>query len=307
MNMDETIDVDGDDNVGGNDCDFNDEEEEDIMMEENDDDNDKDDDNDCEFTFLNIIDVVPCVGMLFDTLDEAEKFYRDYGRNIGFDIIIRNTHRHTRSHDPSSRMFICKKGGRLAPESHGKGKRIRDVIPRTDCRVRMCVAHQVKMNKWKITSIKLKHNHAMVTPDKTRFFRRPHNIDPITRSLIELFNKSGIKTTKIMRLLSASSGGVQNLGFSNQDTHNVIRDIRRRVFDEGDAKCSLVLLRKLQQKSSNGEFFYRVDVDDENRVRDLVWVDPRSMNAYKNFGDVVTFDSTYRTNRYCMPFIPITG
>jgi len=50
-----------------------------------------------------------------------------------------------------------------------------------------------------------------------------------------------------------------------------------------------------------------VDVDDENRVRGLVWVDPRSMNAYKNFGDVVTFDSTYRTNRYCMPFIPITG
>ncbi|KAL8108968.1 hypothetical protein AgCh_025166 [Apium graveolens] len=38
------------------------------------------------------------------------------------------------------------------------------------------------------------------------------------------------------------------------------------------------------------------NVDDENRVRSLVWVDPRSMNAYKNFGDVVTFDSTYRTN-----------
>ncbi|XP_074322945.1 protein FAR1-RELATED SEQUENCE 5-like [Apium graveolens] len=38
-----------------------------------------------------------------------------------------------------------------------------------------------------------------------------------------------------------------------------------------------------------------------------MWVDPRSLNAYKNFGDVVTFDSTYRTNRYDMPFIPITG
>lgn len=50
-----------------------------------------------------------------------------------------------------------------------------------------------------------------------------------------------------------------------------------------------------------------MDLDNENRVKGLVWVDPRCMNAYKNFSDVVTFDSTYRTNRYCMPFIPITG
>ncbi|XP_017233041.1 protein FAR1-RELATED SEQUENCE 5-like [Daucus carota subsp. sativus] len=29
--------------------------------------------------------------------------------------------------------------------------------------------------------------------------------------------------------------------------------------------------------------------------------------AYKNFGDVVAFDTTYRTNRYAMPFVPFTG
>ncbi|KAL8111376.1 hypothetical protein AgCh_019189 [Apium graveolens] len=118
----------------------------------------------------------------------------------------------------------------------------------------------------------------------------------MTRSLIELFNKSGIETGKVMKFLSETKGGVENLGFSNQDVRNVIRDIRRRVFDSGDAECGLLLLRELQENSF-GNFFYRVDVDDENRVRGLVWVDPRSMNAYKNFGDVVTFDSTYRTNR----------
>ena len=78
------------------------------------------------------------------------------------------------------------------------------------------------------------------------------------------------------------------------------------MFDFGDAECGLVLLRELEANSF-GKFFYRVDVDDENHVRGLVWVDPRSTNAYKKFGDVVIFDSTYRTNRYCMPFIPITG
>ncbi|KAL8155955.1 hypothetical protein AgCh_001127 [Apium graveolens] len=118
----------------------------------------------------------------------------------------------------------------------------------------------------------------------------------MTRSLIGLFNKSGIETSKVMKFLSETKGGVKNLSFSNQDVRNVIRDIRRRVFDSGDAECGLLFLRELQENSFDN-FFYRVDIDDENRVRGLVWVDPRSMNAYKNFGDVVTFDSTYQTNR----------
>ena len=46
------------------------------------------------FTFSNINNGVPCVGMFFETLDEVEKLYRDYGRNFGFEIIIRITHRH---------------------------------------------------------------------------------------------------------------------------------------------------------------------------------------------------------------------
>ena len=194
----------------------------------------------------------------------------------------------------------------LEVEDRVKGKRPRDVIPRTCCRARMCVAHKVSSNKWEVTKVNLEHNHAMVTSDKVNFMQRSRNIDPFTRSLIELFNKSGIETPKVMNLLSETCGGIKKVGFSAQDVRNVIRDIRRWVFDSGDAECGLVLLRDLQ-KQSDGNFFYRVDVDEENRVRGLVWVDPRSLNAYKNFGDVVTFDSTYRTNRYDMHFIPITG
>ncbi|XP_074377611.1 protein FAR1-RELATED SEQUENCE 5-like [Apium graveolens] len=221
--------------------------------------------------FKNSNDVVPYVGKIFDTLDDAEAFYRNYGRKEGFEIIIRNTHKRTNINEPSYRLFICRKGGRVGatPLDFGKGKRVREVIPRTNCGARMCVVHKMKMDKWQISSVDLEHNHKLVSPEKVQFFQRSLNIDPMTRSLIELFNKSGIETGKVMKFLSETKGGVENLGFSNQDVRNVIHD--------------------------------------ENRVRGLVWVDPRSMNAYKNFGDVVTFDSTYRMNRYCMPFIPITG
>ncbi|XP_074328053.1 protein FAR1-RELATED SEQUENCE 5-like [Apium graveolens] len=235
--------------------------------------NGNDDDKINDENFIgNMNYVVPCVGMIFDSLDE---------------------------------------GGRSGPktlevEDRVKGKQPRDVIPRTCCRARMCVAHKVSSNKWEVTKVNLDYNHAMVTSDRVQFMQRSRNIDPFTRSLIELLNKSGIETPKVMNLLSETCGGIEKVGFSAQYVRNVIRDIQRRVFDSGDAECGLVLLRDLQ-KQSDGNFFYRVDVDEENRVRGLVWVDPRSLNAYKNFGEVVTFDSTYRTNRYDMPFIPITG
>ncbi|XP_074336578.1 protein FAR1-RELATED SEQUENCE 5-like [Apium graveolens] len=204
-------------------------------------------------------------------------------------------------------------GGRLGSstklnvdDERKEKRRIRDVIPRTNCSARMCVTHRVKNNKWEVTLVKSEHDHDMVTSDKVQFMQRSKNIDPVTRALLELFDKSGIETAKAMRFLGETWGGVEKLGFSNQDVRNVIRDIRRRVFDSGDVGSEMALLRQLKEKSF-GNFFYRVDLDEENRVRGLVWVDHRSLNAYTNFGDVISFDSTYRTNRYCMSFIQITG
>ncbi|XP_035547280.1 protein FAR1-RELATED SEQUENCE 5-like [Juglans regia] len=50
-----------------------------------------------------------------------------------------------------------------------------------------------------------------------------------------------------------------------------------------------------------------MDLDDEGRLKNVFWADPRSRAAYQYFYDVVTFDTTYLTNRYGMPFAPFVG
>ncbi|KAK2987533.1 hypothetical protein RJ640_015710 [Escallonia rubra] len=55
------------------------------------------------------------------------------------------------------------------------------------------------------------------------------------------------------------------------------------------------------------QFNFDYKLDDEHRVSTIFWVDDRSRLAYKHFGDVVTFDTTYRTNKYSMLFAPFTG
>jgi hypothetical protein len=47
-----------------------------------------------------------------------------------------------------------------------------------------------------------------------------------------------------------------------------------------------------------------MDMDDKGRLRNVFWVDARSRASYEFFGDVITFDTTYLTNRYDMPFAP---
>ncbi|KAI8555731.1 hypothetical protein RHMOL_Rhmol05G0197800 [Rhododendron molle] len=63
----------------------------------------------------------------------------------------------------------------------------------------------------------------------------------------------------------------------------------------------------MRMKIDNSDFFYAMDLDDNGRLRNVFWADARSRAACKEFGDVVTFDTTYLVNRYDMPFAPFVG
>jgi len=60
-------------------------------------------------------------------------------------------------------------------------------------------------------------------------------------------------------------------------------------------------------KELNTDFFFDIDVDEDNRIRNVFWADARSWAAYQYFGDVVSFGTTYLTNKYDMPFAPFVG
>lgn len=57
-----------------------------------------------------------------------------------------------------------------------------------------------------------------------------------------------------------------------------------------------------EMRAADPEFSYSVQVDEESRIKTLMWTNGRGIHQYQCFGDVVTFDTTYRTNLYDMPF-----
>lgn len=48
-------------------------------------------------------------------------------------------------------------------------------------------------------------------------------------------------------------------------------------------------------------FTYRVESDNECRIKNLMWASGSSRLQYSFFGDVITINTTYRTNLYDMP------
>ncbi|XP_028110324.1 protein FAR1-RELATED SEQUENCE 5-like [Camellia sinensis] len=61
------------------------------------------------------------------------------------------------------------------------------------------------------------------------------------------------------------------------------------------------------QTVQNPSFFYSVQLDTEEQITNIFWADARMIIDYGQFGDVVTFDTTYKINRESRPFPIFVG
>lgn len=112
----------------------------------------------------------------------------------------------------------------------------------------------------------------------------------------------------VMSVLIKESGGVNNVGFTKVDCQNYMSSSRQRSLGSG-GQLVFDYLKRMQDKDS--DFFCAVQGDDtdidNSTPGNVFWADANSRMNYTYFGDTVTFDTTYRTNRYRVPFAPFTG
>lgn len=86
-------------------------------------------------------------------------------------------------------------------------------------------------------------------------------------------------------------------------TKGTLRSLCNSVTRESitdDIGKTMRLLHGMQRDDPN--FSVSVLSDDENRIVAMMWCSSKNKIDYADFGDVVTFDTTYRTNMYNMPF-----
>ncbi|CAN1241792.1 Protein FAR1-RELATED SEQUENCE 5 [Linum perenne] len=117
--------------------------------------------------------------------------------------------------------------------------------------------------------------------------------------MADLNEDCGIPARASYDTMKKAVGGVENLGFTHTDLKNHIRTRRTRAIGNNDV--SVLLNHFSSESNSKPGYFYEMQVDCEDQIASIFWADGQMRMDYQYFGDCISFDTTYRTNRTCRP------
>ncbi|KAJ1257382.1 hypothetical protein BS78_K070000 [Paspalum vaginatum] len=240
----------------------------------------------------------PYVGKTFGTFEEARLFYKDYARKLGIGIRNATSRRSAKTQEVDKVLLLCNKedkgkkskgggeetvelehvncsGGESdVPEGAAKGKaptgakRKREKLKYTCCKARM----QIKFDgvRWVVTNFVVDHNHSLVDkPNLTKFLKSHSGIPNEEVQFLTLSHECNIDTSRMMQLMSELYGSAQFVPYHTKHVSNL-----------------------------------RVKLDADDKLANIFWVDGAAREAYKRYNDFISFDITYLTNKYKMPFAP---
>ncbi|KAK8588581.1 hypothetical protein V6N12_023010 [Hibiscus sabdariffa] len=216
----------------------------------------------------------PRNGIEFESHEAAYAFYQEYAKSMGFTTSIKNSRRSKKSKEFIDAKFACSRYG-VTPESDVGSSR-RSSVKKTDCKASMHVKRRPD-GKWIIHEFIKEHNHELL-PALAYHFRIYRNVKLAEKNNIDILNAVSERTRKMYVEMSRQSGGYQNVSFLQNDVKNQFDKGRHLVVDEGDAQLMLEYFKRI--KKENPDFFYAIDLNEEQRLRNLFWVDAKSRNDY---------------------------
>ncbi|KAH7681875.1 FHY3/FAR1 family protein [Dioscorea alata] len=248
---------------------------------------------------------IPFVGMEFEDEEEAFRYYLDYAKCRGFGVRKGHVYRASHSQIITCRHFVCDKEGAKLADKRQLGKiiqRRRDT--RTNCKARVVVS-KMKNGLWTVKTFEDVHNHHLLrTPSKVMKMRSHRHISTTCRSLIETLHKSRVGPSQMSRILNETLSSTGSALITPNDCSNHLRGVRSNNIGQ---ECVAIVKFFKEKKLNDDFFFFDMELDEFGQTRCVFWADGRSRVAYSEFGDVVVFDTTYQTNRFCFPFAPFVG
>jgi hypothetical protein len=247
----------------------------------------------------------PEVGMRFKTREDAQNFFNTYSFAAGFSVAIVGAYRTTskkRQNEIIRVTMKCNKSGHTTEVEKDQmvAQRQSTVITKTDCKTEMVISE--KDGIWSIKTLCLEHNHAL--DPHSRFFRSHAYMTTEEKAMIRSLKQSNIPTRQIVSVLGHLRGGSDQLPYNKKKVSNYSTSINIEL-KNSDMMEVLSFFSKKQ--TEDPRFYSSFDIDSENKVKSVFWADARARSFYEVCGDCISFDTTFLTNKYNLPFAPIVG
>ncbi|RYR34560.1 hypothetical protein Ahy_A10g049508 [Arachis hypogaea] len=174
---------------------------------------------------------VPKVGMIFKTLEEAEKFYKYYSKLASFSMKIRNT---TRDRDQiKNQLIVCTREERWKSKISPTLKT--NSSAGLNCLARIYVHIMKDVGLWTIFKVDLNHSHPCC-PDQADMLKQHRELSMFVRRTIETHEEAEIRSSKTYQSFIAAAGSHRELGFIEKNVRNYITRKVWNIFEEDDAK-----------------------------------------------------------------------
>ncbi|XP_041005756.1 putative protein FAR1-RELATED SEQUENCE 10 [Juglans microcarpa x Juglans regia] len=259
---------------------------------------------------LSLLEAVftPYVGQIFKSDDDAFEYYSNFARKNGFSI------RKARSTESQNlgvyrRDFVCYRSGFNQPRKKANVEHPRErKSVRCGCDAKLYLTKEIVdgVTQWYVSQFSNVHNHELLEDDQVRLLPAYRKIQEADQERILLLSKAGFPVNRIVKVLELEKG-VQpgQLPFIEKDVRNFVRTCKKTV-QENDALLTekrendtleLVEVCKAMVER-DPDFVYDCTTDENGKVESIAWSYGDSVRAYSVFGDVVTFDTTYRSITY---------
>ncbi|XP_010271481.1 PREDICTED: protein FAR1-RELATED SEQUENCE 5-like [Nelumbo nucifera] len=238
----------------------------------------------------------PKIGMIFPTVVEAYDFYNTYAGKVGFSIRKASRSLCKRSNQVRYSKFCCSREGKRKANGSLNAKIHR---PETRCGCMAAMTISRVKDGYRVIGFNETHNHMFATPMKSHMLRSQRRVNDMQAKMA---NDVGIAPKAIME---REVDGHENVGLTSVDLKNYLHSHRTRNMEKGEASGILQYFEDRQ--SQDPSFVYAIQLDQAELVTNMFWADAQMIVDYFHFGDVVSFDTTYRTNKENRPLAVFVG
>lgn len=114
------------------------------------------------------------------------------------------------------------------------------------------------------------HNHSLSKTCEEKLHWQSHrHIDKYTKDLVKQLRENNVGLSKVYITIDSFFGSVENVPFTKRSLKNLCGRLNPEQSDN-DARKTMDVFAEM--KSRNPGFNYIVQVDDESRIKTLMWV-----------------------------------
>ncbi|KAJ9560277.1 hypothetical protein OSB04_005437 [Centaurea solstitialis] len=216
----------------------------------------------------------PVVGQMFESLDKGIEMYKKYAVIAGFDI----------------RLSCVKKN------------KLKDIILRYVVCNREGIPEPIQKNTLDSTK-KKETNHCLFYEDSKHMLKSKRKLDYSQQRFILKMSNANIGATQAHNIICQLKGGYDKVGGTKVEYKNFQRDRNCYI---GDSDANLFVRKMNNRKLYIPNFSFEYN-SDGGLLKYAFWADDTAKHNFQEFGDIISFDATYRTNKYCMVYVPFTG